>query len=85
MRTRAYRRHKANAKMWRRLKEDRNQHYNDLDCACYTKGKGMAIFREQPKQQQCYCCSSQRYNKWAPLKERLTMAERRFLCNSNDE
>lgn len=30
MRSRAFRRHKTHAKMWRRLKEDRNQHYNDL-------------------------------------------------------
>lgn len=85
MRTRAFRRHKANSKMWRRLKEDRNQHYNDLTCPCWTKGKAMARFREQPKWQQCYCCSSQRYNKWVPLKDRLTMQERRFYTMEVDE
>ena len=30
MRTRAFRRHQASRHMWRRLKEDRNQHYNEL-------------------------------------------------------
>lgn len=79
MRSRAYRRHKAHAKMWRRLKEDRNQHYNDLTCACWSDQKAMARFKEQPKLLQCYCCSSQRYNKWTPKRERLTMQERKHF------
>ena len=49
MRGRAFRRHKANAKMWRRLKEDRNEHYNDLTCPCWTDPRAMARFKEQPK------------------------------------
>ena len=59
MRGRAFRRHKANAKMWRRLKEDRNEHYNDLTCPCWTDPKAMARFKEQPKQD-CHCavCAS---------------------------
>lgn len=65
MRNRAFRRHQAQSKMWRRLKEDRNQHYDDLTCPCYTDGKAMARFKEQPKMQQCYCCSSPRYSPWA--------------------
>lgn len=80
MRSRAFRRHKAHAKMWRRLKEDRNQHYDDLTCACHSKGKAMAQFREQPKLQQCYCCSSSRYNPWLSREERLTMQELRAEC-----
>lgn len=76
MRNRAFRRHKANAKMWRRLKEDRNQHFEDLTCACYTDPKVMARFKEQPKMQSCYCCSSPRYSPWAKG-ERLSIQERR--------
>lgn len=61
MRTRAFRRAKAESKMWRRLKEDRNQHYRDLSCACYQPGKAMARFKEQP--QVCSrpgCCGNPR-------------------------
>lgn len=60
MRSRAYRRHKANAKMWRRLKEDRNQHYNDLSCPCWTDKKAMAMFKEQPKRCGNSCCANAR-------------------------
>jgi hypothetical protein len=66
--------------MWRRLKEDRNQHYEDLTCPCWTSPGHMARFKEQPPKRQCYCCSSPRYNAWASLPERLTLQERRFLC-----
>lgn len=45
---RALRRHQAESHMWRRLKEDRNQHYDDLSCFCYTDPKRMAWFKEQP-------------------------------------
>lgn len=62
MRTRAFRRHKAIAKMMRRLKEDRNQHYNWLECPCYTDRKAMALFKEQPARCQRHCCNNQR--KW---------------------
>lgn len=65
--------------MWRRLKEDRNQHYNDLSCACYRPGKAMARFKEQPPKPQCYCCCNPRHNPWLPKPERLTMQERRFM------
>lgn len=84
MRSRAFRRHQASRHMWRRLKEDRNQHYNSLDCPCWYDPKTIARFKEQPKLQQCYCCSSPRYNRWAPLVERLTMPERRFLCEPTE-
>jgi hypothetical protein len=61
MRNRAFRRAKADSKMWRRLKEDRNQHYNDLSCPCWTDKKAMARFKEQPKRDmRCICCVNQR-------------------------
>ncbi len=77
MRTRDFRRHQTFRHMWRRLKEDRNQHYNDLKCACWTDPKAMAKFKEQPKLQQCYCCCNVRRNDWLPSREKLTMQERR--------
>ena len=49
MRTRAFRRHQTERHMWRRLKEDRNQHYRRLDCPCWTDPWEMARFKEQPK------------------------------------
>jgi len=66
--------------MCRRLSEDRNQHYDDLSCPCWWDGRAQARFKEQPKLLSCYCCSSPRRNPWLSIKERLTMAERRFLC-----
>lgn len=62
--------------MWRRLKEDRNQHYDNLDCACWTDPKAMARFKEQPKLCSCFMCRNPRRNRWAK-KDRLTIAERR--------
>lgn len=80
MRNRAYRRHQATRHMWRRLKEDRNQHYNDLCCPCWYDKASIARFKEQP--QVCsnpVCCGNPRRSvgsRW----ERLTMPERRFFC-----
>lgn len=68
-RTRAYRRHQAIAHMMRRLHEDRNQHYNDLSCACYTKGKSMARFKEQPQACSGSCCGNQRRYRGSTLQE----------------
>lgn len=65
--------------MQRRLTEDRNQHYDDLDCACWSDKKVMARFKEQPKQWTCYCCSSQRYNPWESKQGKLTMSERKYF------
>jgi hypothetical protein len=84
-RNRAYRRHQAYRHMWRRLKEDRNEHYNDLTCPCWSGGRAMTRFKEQPQECSCYGCRSQRYNDWLPLKEWLTMQERRFLCNEEED
>lgn len=62
MRNRAFRRHMTRTKMMRRLSEDRNQHYDNLTCACWTDPKVMARFKEQPKLCDCWMCSQQR--KW---------------------
>jgi hypothetical protein len=71
MRGRAFRRHMAVTKMWRRLKEDRNQHYDDLACPCWTDARVMAKFKEQPKLCSCWmCCNRRRI-------EGLTIQERR--------
>ena len=58
--SRALRRHHAETHMMRRLKEDRNQHYNDLSCLCWTDKKAMARFKEQPKLCSCYMCGNPR-------------------------
>lgn len=62
MRSRAFRRHQAESHMWRRLKEDRNQHYDDLSCPCHSDRKAMARFKEQPQWCSRECCGNQR--KW---------------------
>lgn len=60
MRNRAFRRHQTSRHMWRRLKEDRNQHYNDLTCDCWVDAKAMARFKEQPQVCSYGCCGNQR-------------------------
>lgn len=79
MRTRPFRRHQTQRHMWRRLKEDRNQHYEDLDCLCWTDAKAMARFKEQPKVCSCWMCRNPRRT-WK-TKDALTIQERRFLCD----
>lgn len=76
MRTRAFRRHQASRHMWRRLKEDRNQHYNDLNCPCWTDPRAMARFKEQPKVCSCWMCRNPRRISFKK-KERLTLQERK--------
>ena len=85
VRDRAFRRHQTESHMWRRLKEDRNQHYNDLSCACWRDPKAMARFKEQP--QVCSlggCCGNPRNSPFGTASERMTMQERRsaeaFRC-----
>lgn len=58
--SRALRRHQATTHMQRRLKEDRNQHYDDLSCACWTDAKAMSRFKEQPKHCSHICCGNPR-------------------------
>lgn len=80
MRGRAIRRHQAESHMWRRLKEDRNQHYNDLSCLCWSDKRVMARFKEQPQHCSCRGCGNQR--RWEKGVERLTMQERRAEVRS---
>lgn len=70
MRTRAYRRHQTQRHMWRRLKQDRNQHYNDLTCPCWHDPQVMARFKEQPQVCSCRGCGNQRRWEGAPHRER---------------
>jgi len=75
MRTRAFRRHQIECHMWRRLKEDRNQHYRDLSCPCWHEPKAMARFKEQPKLCGCWMCRNPR--RVFKGKEKITIQERR--------
>ncbi len=77
MHSRAFRRHQTYRHMWRRLKEDRNQHYNNLGCSCWYDPKAMARFKEQPQHCSRYCCGNQRYGFSG---EERTMQERRAFC-----
>lgn len=81
MRGRAFRRHQSYRHMWRRLKEDRNEHYEDLSCACWHDAKAMARFKEQPQKCSGYCCGNQRrvFGGYYP-----TMQERRFACEPTE-
>ena len=76
MRTRAFRRHQTQRHMWRRLNEDRNQHYDDLACRCWSDLKEMARFKEQPQHCSCWGCGNQRRS-WGRLQ--LTRQELRFV------
>lgn len=75
MRSRVFRRHHANRQMWRRLKEDRNQHYMDLKCPCWTDKKAMARFKEQPKLCSCYMCRNFRQSEGPTMQELQFLAE----------
>jgi hypothetical protein len=80
MRNQAFRRHQARRHMRRRLNEDRNQHYNDLSCLCWSDPKVMASFKEQPKRQ-CYCCCNVRRRPFAKSGVKLTLQEQRFFAD----
>jgi hypothetical protein len=71
----ALRRHEAARHQARRLSEDRNQHFADLACACWTDPRAIARFREQPAQCSCWACGNPR--RYAKGGERLTRQERR--------
>ena len=70
MRTRAFRRHQARRHMWRRLKEDRNQHYDDLNCPCWHEPKAMVRFKEQPARCSCWGCANRRKFEGDSIQER---------------
>lgn len=76
--SRALRRHQAHSHMMRRVKEDRNQHYDDLTCACYQPGKRMARFKEQPQLCSCPGCGNPR--RWWKGEDRLTRQEKRAVA-----
>jgi hypothetical protein len=78
MRNRAFRRHQTMRHMWRRLKEDRNQHYENLTCPCWHDPKEIAKFKEQPKRCGCWMCSRQRATYG------ITLQERRFVAEPTD-
>lgn len=82
MRSRAFRRHQTECHLRRRLKEDRNEHYNNLTCACWTDLRAMARFKEQPQLCSRSCCCNQRHA-WG--RKNLTMPERRFMCKSETD
>jgi hypothetical protein len=75
MRNRAERRHHAIRQMNRRLKEDRNQHYDDLDCPCWYDPRHMARFKEQPKFCSCWMCRNRRQDEGPTIQERRALAE----------
>lgn len=82
MRDKAFRRHQTDRHMQRRLKEDRNEHYNNLTCACWTDKKAMARFKEQPQRCSSFCCGNQRHVYGRKI---LTISERRQLLRMFDE
>ena len=69
MRNRAFRRHQSSRHMWRRLKEDWNQHYNDETCPCRYDPRAMARFKEQPAYCSRECCGNQRRYYGPPIRE----------------
>lgn len=79
MRSRAFRRHQTNRHMWRRLKEDRNQHYEDLSCPCWFDKRAMAKFKEQPKLCSCWMCRNERTGMGNRAKGK-TIQEVKFLA-----
>lgn len=83
MRTRAFRRHQAQRHMKRRLKEDRNEHYRQLDCSCWDDPKVMARFKEQPQKCSRVCCGNQCPYYGPKLQERrfFCMSEKGWYCN----
>ena len=71
--------------MMRRLKEDRNQHYDDLTCFCWTDPKTMARFKEQPQRCSFACCGNQRRWWKASGGGGPTLQERRFADAAKQE
>ena len=78
-RTRAFRRHNTDAHQQRRLTEDRNQHYDDLNCPCWHDPRAMARFKEQPQACSLRCCGNPR--RWEKGSSRLTIQERRVVVS----
>lgn len=85
MRSRAFRRHQTQRHMWRRLKEDRNQHYTDLDCPCWSDPKVMARFKEQSQTCSAHCCGNVRRHVWTCGKQGRTFQELKFYSEPLDD
>jgi hypothetical protein len=66
--------------MRRRLKADRNQHYTDLSCGCWTNPRVMARFKEQPKRCACWMCSNPRRRLGELTVQELKAAEAAKIC-----
>jgi len=74
MRGRVFRRFQQHVHLTRRLKEDRNQHYQNLNCSCWWDPRVIARFREQPQVCSCRDCGSQRQYEGAPVSELRRLA-----------
>jgi hypothetical protein len=76
-RNRGWRRRERHIKMMRRLKDDRNTHYNDLDCPCRVDPRARARFADYPAVCSGICCGNPRRSQGG--KKALTVQERRAL------
>lgn len=61
--------------MLRRLKEDRNQYYQDLDCRCWHDLKAIARFKDPPQRCSCVSCGNQRRYQGDSISERRAKQE----------
>ncbi len=84
MRSRDFRRHQTYRHMWRRLREDRNEHYDDLDCPCWRDPQAMARFKEQPQVCSGRCCGNQRRHEGLTLQEKRHMQSEDILSATID-
>ena len=84
---RAYRRWQTYVHMGRRLKEDRNQHYNDFSCPCWGDQRAIARFKESPKRCSCPMCGNPRRFKIVVVKIKVedgqTLLRRRYRSNKD--
>jgi hypothetical protein len=56
--------------MWRRLKEDWNEHYTDMTCPCRMKGKRQRQMMNTPTPCSKQCCGNWRRWEGASIQER---------------
>ena len=69
MRGTAFRRHQQRRHLRRRLREDRNQHYDDL---------AVARFNSQPKLCSCWMCGNRRKYDGPTISEQRQMQRKRY-------
>jgi len=82
---RSLRRHHVWRCQRRRLSEDRNQHYRDLTCPCWTDPKAMARFKEQPKRCSCFMCGNPRRHAGTRLAQQTHQERRAAMVDEWDE